>query len=226
MRSLLLLALIAAPSFATSLDAQKLGRLLGLKSVEVVGPPPVVAPSPLPWRLLGTLRGRDEAGSLAAVECSSRSVTLQVGDVHEGVEVVAIEKQILIVRRLGRLERVGPVPGVAASSVLLPAARQLSRKVVSQLLENPAVLMQEAHLLPAMVAGRLSGFRARWVKEGSFVASLGLRAGDVITSVNGMPLDSMEKVFSLLQVLTTTRRFDVELERGGQRVVESVELER
>ena len=68
-----------------------------------------------------------------------------------------------------------------------------------------------------MVHGRLSGFRARWVKEGSLVESLGLKSGDLITKVNGLPLDSLERVGSLFQVLVTRRRFEVELERAGAR---------
>ena len=64
------------------------------------------------------------------------------------------------------------------------------------------------------------------MKEGSLVASLGLKAGDVIMKVNGQPLDTMERVFSLLQVFSASRRFEVELERNGQRLVESIELDR
>ena len=44
--------------------------------------------------------------------------------------------------------------------------------------------------------------------------------------VNGQPLDTMERVFSLLQVFSASRRFEVELERNGQRLVESIELDR
>lgn len=221
MKTALLLAVIAWPAFATSLDGKKLERLLGLE--HHVGEVPPVELSPLPWRLLGTLRG-SEGVSFAAVDCASRSVTLQVGDVRDGVEVVSIEQQVLIVRRQGRLEQVGARP--AAPTPLRPAGRTLSRQVVDRLLGDPATLLQEVQVFPAMVAGKLSGFRARFVKEGSVFATLGLKAGDVITKVNGTPLDDMQKVLSLLQVLMTTRHFEVELERGGRRFVESVDLER
>jgi type II secretion system protein C len=225
MRSILLLTLIAVPSFATGLDGQKLERLLGLAghSGPQVAPAPVV-PSPLPWRLLGTLRS--EGGTMAAVEWSSKSVTLQVGDVRDGVEVIAIEQQTLIVRREGRLEVVGARPGVAGPLALPPAGRTVSRQVITSLLANPQPILLDVGLMPAMVGGKLSGFRARFVKEGSLVANLGLKAGDTIMKVNGVALDSMDRVFSLVQLLGTTSRFDVELERNGQRLVESVQLER
>lgn len=223
MRSLLVLIFVfALPAFATTLDEKKLERLLGLGHTTTAPPgtPPV---SPLPWRLLGTLRARD-GFSMAAVECASKSVTLAVGDVRDGVEVVSIEQQLLIVRRQGRLEQISWKGGVPSAG--LPSGRPLSRTLVEQLMQNPAALMDQARLFPALVAGKLNGFRAGWVKEGSLVASLGLKAGDVIMKVNGQPLDTMERVFSLLQVFSASRRFEVELERNGQRLVESIELDR
>ena len=223
MRSIVFATLIAVPAFATGLDGQKLERLLGLGHTQTAPDPPIVA-SALPWRLLGTLRSRDGA-SMAAVEWSSKSVTLQVGDVRDGVEVISIEQQTLTVRRNGRLEIVGGKPWIA-SAALLPATRSISRQVINQTLANPEPLLKDVQLMPAMVSGRLSGFRARFVKEGSLVASLGLKIGDLITRVNGVALDSPERVLSLLQILKGAGRFEVELERDGQRVVESVQVER
>ena len=221
MRLILALSLIAPPAFATAIDGAKLERLLGLEHVEGPERPVVVVPSPLPWRLLGTLRSRD-GSSFAAMECSLKSVTMQVGDIRDGVEIISIEQQLAIVRRAGRLERVGAKAGVPMA--ILPPGKMLPRTVVDQFMANPEAVFKEVQLMPAMVDGRLTGFRARWVKEGSLVAKLGLKTGDTIIKVNGMPLDSMGRAFSLLQVLATTRRFDVELERDGQRIVESVEL--
>lgn len=223
MRSITCLALIGTNAFASHLDANKLEKLLGLEHSGENTPPKAAVPSALPWRLLGTLRSR-EGVSFAAVDCVTRSVTLQVGDVRDGVEVVEIEQQTLIVRRLGRLERIGSRPGVGGAA--LSPARSLARDVVDRMLANPQALMQEAQLQPAMVGGKLSGFRARWVKEGSIVAGLGLQAGDVITKVNGVTLDSLARGFELMPLLATTRRFEIELLRDGQRVVESVELDR
>ena len=223
MRPLLVVTLFAVPSFAVPLDGAKLERLLGLgghSALETLAEP---APSPLAWRLLGTLRSRDGA-SMAAVEWTSRSITLQVGDVRDGVEVVAIEQQSLVVRRLGRLERVGSRPGVPSSQP--PAGRTLSRQVVERAIANPAEVMASAQLIPAVVNGKLVGFRARWVKEGSLAATLGLKAGDTITRVNGTPLDDPQRLLTLLQAFTSTHRYEVELERDGQRRVETVELDR
>jgi len=76
-----------------------------------------------------------------------------------------------------------------------------------------------------MNGGRLSGFRATFVKEGSIVSSLGLKTGDVLKSVNGVTLDRPDQLLQLYSTLQSTRRFDVELERDGARITKSVELD-
>ena len=218
----LLVVLLAVPAFATPIDMKKLERLLGLGS-KTVRPPPPAAISPLPWRLMGTMRARN-GFSLAAVECSKKSVTLAIGDVHEGVEVLAIEQQHIVVRREGREEQISWRPGMPAPS-LAPPARALSRDTVDRYLANPTVIMGEVRMVPAFEDGHLRGFRAHWVKEGSLVAALGLKSGDVLLKVNGVSLDGREAM-SLFQQLPTTRRFEVEFERNGQRLVETIELDR
>lgn len=218
----LLCVLVAVPALATPIDMKKLERLLGLGHPATRRPTTTVV-STLPWRLMGTMRARN-GFSLAAVEVSKKSVTLAIGDVHEGVEVIAIEQQHIVVRRDGRDEQISWRPGVPAPP-LVPAPRALSRDTVNQYLANPTVIMQEVRMVPAFEDGHLRGFRAHWVKEGSLASNLGLKSGDVLLKVNGVSLDSREAM-SLFQQLHTTRRFEVEFERNGQRLVEAIELDR
>jgi general secretion pathway protein C len=225
MKSLaLVVVMVALPALATPIDMKKLERLLGLGRT---GDGPTTAPlpaSPLQWRLMGTMRARN-GFSLAAVECATKSVTLAVGDVHEGVEVLAIEQQFIVVRRDGREEKISWRPGSGVPSPPPSRPRTLSRDTVNQYLSNPAEIINQVRMVPAFVDGQLVGFRAHWVKEGSLLASLGLKSGDVLLKVNGFSLNSRDTM-SLFQQLHTTRRFEIELERNGQRLVESVELDR
>ncbi len=218
----LLLVLVASSALATPVDQARLARLFGFTGHV---PTPVAPVTPLPFRLLGTLRAVEGASSLAALDCASRSTTVGVGDVVFGVEIVSIDQQELIVRRGGRLERLGRapfVPGVAASG---SGQHRLTHNQVAAALANPSQLMTQVRMVPAMVGGKWAGFRASYVQEGSLVASLGLKAGDVLRGVNGQPLDSPERLMALYQALQTSRRFEVELERGGQRVTQTIDLD-
>ena len=227
MKSLaLVVVMVALPAAATPIDMKKLERLLGL------APKPggdtgnkTTTVSTLPWRLMGTMRARN-GFSLAAVEVSKKSVTLAIGDVHAGVEVMSIEQQYIVVKHDGRFEEISWKPGVAApSSFAPPPARTVSRDTVNAYIANPTVLISEVRMTPAFEDGKLHGFKAHWVKEGSLPAILGLKAGDVLLKVNGISLDSRDAI-TLFQQLQTTRRFEVEFERNGQRMLETVELDR
>jgi general secretion pathway protein C len=212
--------LVAAPCLAAPLDSARLSRLFGFDGTRPDAVTPLGPSTPLPFRLLGTLRAVDETWSLAAVEFEKRSVTVSIGDLLAGVEIVGIDQRELVVRRAGRLERLGPV-AVAPRSPLPP---RLTRRDVTRALENPAEIFSQVRMMPAMAGGKISGFRATWVQEGSLIATLGLEAGDVIRGVNGAALDNPQQLMVLLQAVQTGRRFEVELERKGQRVVKTVEL--
>ncbi|MFZ5440197.1 MAG: type II secretion system protein N [Myxococcota bacterium] len=240
MRSLVFV-LFAAPCFAaTTIDGPRLERLLGFTGRGARAPEgQVTTPlTPLPFRLLGTLRGRTSEQSLAAIEHGKRSLTVAVGDEIDGVEIVSIEQQELVVRREGRLERVGrgaPTPGAVALPstpsrgqpevrTLPGGLRSVNRRDVEAVIQNPLSIMNDVRLIPAMESGRMVGFRAPFVREGSAVSLLGLQAGDVIRSVNGQPIDNLERLMGLMQALQTSSRFEIGLERAGQRLTQSVEV--
>jgi type II secretory pathway component PulC len=63
------------------------------------------------------------------------------------------------------------------------------------------------------------------VKEGSWLAELGLQRGDVIRAVNGRPLDGLESSMAVLAELPTRQEVEVEIDRNGQRAVRRVRIE-
>jgi len=218
----LVLLCLASHAFAVPLDEPKLSRLLGFTGKALVNPPPDLPQTPLPFRLLGTLRSKDGAWSLAALECGSKSTTVSIGDVVLGVEIVTIDQQELTVRREGRLERVGRAAPTTSRPTAVP---RVTRKQLDDTMRDPRQVLREVQLLPAMEGGRQAGFRANFVKEGSVVSALGLKTGDVLRSVNGISLDNPERLLGLYSSLQRARRFDVELERDGARITKSVELD-
>jgi general secretion pathway protein C len=52
----------------------------------------------------------------------------------------------------------------------------------------------------------------------------GLRPDDVVTAVNGVPLDSLSRGQELMQRLQGARHIDLTVERGGQTQTLSVDL--
>lgn len=209
MRPLLLLVVIALPCLAAPVDAARLSKLFGFNGQSRRDSGPVDVTKPLPFRLLGTLCGERP---LAAIATDTKTLTVTLGDLVLGVEIVSIERALIGVRRSELVELLGVTP-------------RLTRQLVQQQLANPTALMNSVRLVPAFTDGKLRGFKALHVAEGSTVASLGLKAGDVLRAVNGVKLDSPEQLLSLYSQLATTRRFDVELERNGAVTTQTLMLD-
>ena len=64
--------------------------------------------------------------------------------------------------------------------------------------------------------GKAGGLRVQWIQNDSLLRRLGVRTGDVIKSVNGIPLMRIEDIASALNFLTDSQSLDVEVIRGGQ----------
>jgi general secretion pathway protein C len=60
------------------------------------------------------------------------------------------------------------------------------------------------------------GFLMKQIQPGSLYEKLGLRAGDVIKSVNGMPINSAEDAIQLYQQMPNMGAVQMEIMRGGK----------
>ncbi len=79
--------------------------------------------------------------------------------------------------------------------------------------ELSTVLMQataEAH----MENGRIVGFRMHQIDPGSIYDKAGVRDGDIITSINGRPLNSIPGAIGMLKNLKGSNRVDFNVKRG------------
>lgn len=107
----------------------------------------------------------------------------------------------------------GLPPGALSSATSAPAAPAgmvLDRQMVSRLLQRPEFLSQAT-----VTPNPGGGFNVGQVQAGSLFERLGLRAGDVIRSVNGQAVNNMEDVMRLYQQFGTATDVSVEVTRAG-----------
>ena len=75
-----------------------------------------------------------------------------------------------------------------------------------------------------MDGGRVNGFSIARMPEGTLLSDAGLRAGDVVTEVNGVPIDSLATLIGLWPRLQTESAIRAVVMRNGQPVSLSVDL--
>lgn len=101
----------------------------------------------------------------------------------------------------------------------------LSEDMVESVRENFAAQLRLAQMQPRLVDGRTEGFLVRRINPRSVLAKMGLQRGDVVIDVNNIKLDSPEKALQVFQQLREARRISVAVERDGQPLSFTYEVE-
>lgn len=106
-----------------------------------------------------------------------------------------------------------PRPTRRAQKPALDHPHQVSREKLTKEMQRPDFLTQAL-----MVPNAGGGFLVRELQPGSTYEKLGLAVGDVIQSVNGNPVNTMEDVLRLYQQFETAANVEIAVKRAGQTI--------
>jgi general secretion pathway protein C len=90
------------------------------------------------------------------------------------------------------------------------------RRMVQQ---DPSILDQVMRTVASYdnAAGKLRGFRAYPGRNRAIFGKLGLKSGDLVTAINGTPLDDPQRSQDVFNTIQTSDHVTVTIERGGQK---------
>ncbi|MDR1649880.1 MAG: hypothetical protein LBR71_06425 [Synergistaceae bacterium] len=88
----------------------------------------------------------------------------------------------------------------------------IAQTLISSLMENPFDELKKVRLRPASDE---KGLQIQWINRDSILSQLGIQKNDVVTSINGIPLQNMMDITNSLSSLMNSERFDVVVTRGG-----------
>lgn len=92
----------------------------------------------------------------------------------------------------------------------------VKRSVIDALAADPSSLVKQARVIPAQKDGETTGFKLFAIRPSSLARQLGFKNGDLISSINGKPLRSMEDAMGLFGGLRKLKRLDLGGERKGE----------
>jgi general secretion pathway protein C len=186
-------------------------------------------------RLRLTLRGlfaaQDPEQALAIVaDPGGDEKAYRIGDpLPGGAELREIYADRVILSRAGRYETLrlpqeDPIDGVSREPTSRPAAGGAVSEDPGALLQqhretlrtNPQSLISLVRPMPVQENGQLVGFRLLPGTEPGFLNQLGLRAGDIVTAINGLALDNPANGLQALQALQNATSVNLEIRRGQQ----------
>ena len=135
-----------------------------------------------------------------------------------------------------------PAPAAAAATPAAPAGDPLAaelqkgvkktgehsyevqRGTVDSLLNNMSALSRAARIVPEMKDGRAAGFRLFSVRPDGPFAMIGLQNGDVISTINGLEMNSPDQALMVYTKLKSASHLSVGLERNGQKITKDYNI--
>ena len=104
-----------------------------------------------------------------------------------------------------------PPPPVAAEGN--DAVLERMRRLVN---DSPAVVGQVLRPQPVFAGGKMRGFRVYPGANRQAFARIGLRAGDLVTAINGTPLDDKDRAEEIFATLNSSTDARISVTRNGR----------
>src|SRR5271163_2964851 len=212
-------------------DAQSVisGHLFGIAVADPGTQDPANAPQSTANLLLtGTIATSDPKHGVAIISDGGPAKVYSVGDKVGGASLHSVYLDHVILDRSGALETLllprllGP--GMRGAALVrraggdprTVAAVDNIRRMVQR---DPGLLDQVMRTVPSYdnAAGKLRGFRAYPGQNRQIFSSLGLKPGDLVTAINGTPLDDPQHSQEVFNTIQSSDRVTVTVERGGQK---------
>ena len=196
-------------------------------------------------KLWGTVTGKDRRAYAVIEDTKTRQQNLyRIGDsiqnatvklilrqkvvlsVNDNDEVLAME-EMGVAKKGSRRPRVArkaaPPPKMPVSSY--PRQLTLNSDQIESALENLDQLMDQARIRPHIEEGKPAGISITGIKPNTIFRKMRLRNGDIITGVNGAPIETVEDAMKIFGDLSSASEVQVEIKRRGRKRVLDYKIE-
>ncbi len=192
-------------------------------------------------KLWGTVTGRDDRAYAVIEDTKAREQNLyRAGDAIQNAVVKLILREKVVLRVDDRDEvlameeiretggggrsirqSVGtPIPSSSSPKKLpvsnYPRKIRLQGDQISQAMGNLGQLMDQATLRPNIVDGQPAGISITGIKPNAIFRKMRLRNGDVITGVNGNPIESVEDAVKFVEQMSSGSNIQLQIKRRGR----------
>jgi general secretion pathway protein C len=220
-----------APAAAPAGPAVDVGAIVNAHLFGVAGAPDAAAGDPnavaatqMALVLVGTIAHGDPARGYAIIGDSAATAKVYaVGKtVSGGTKLHAVYADRVILDRGGKLEAL-LLPkkftgGGTMAAAPLPQAggSMLGQRLQELAAQNPGAITEILRPQPVFADGQQRGYRVYPGRNRQQFSQLGLMPGDLVTAINGTPLDDPARGMEILQSMNSASQVTVTVERNGQ----------
>ena len=186
--------------------------------------------------LLGTIVHADERKSIATISNGQKGSSLRINEEMDGLlEVIQIERKKVTFKNLNSKRReYVEIPEDIKIAIALnkPKPRgpiikddsdesnvkmTISRDEVNKYTSDLFTTLKQARVVPHRENGELVGFKFVSIRPNSVFQKLGMKNGDIITSVNGEKITSPAQAMETYQALRESDNVQLGTIRGGKK---------
>ncbi len=191
-----------------------------------------IKPTELNLKLWGTVTGPAAFAFAVIEEAKNRTQSLfRTGDTIQNATVKLILREKVVLNVDGRDEileieelNVQKRRGVSAISSrsrgdVKPLRAQkitLRRSQIQSAMENVSDLMSQVKIRPHFENGQPDGLTLSSLKPRSIFRKMGLRNGDIITGIDGSPIQTVDDALKFYENLTSSSNVALQLKRRGR----------
>ncbi len=228
---------VSGPSATTTQDSSDLGilstaHLFGEAPKQTAAPVlPAVVDAPdtsLSLTLTGILYKEDKSGQAIIAANRGQEKTYQIGQTIDNANGATLHSVLSdrVLLNLGdhleslRLPKQQTTNAAAAprlpAAMLAPAAAPANESLRQVISQNASRITDVVRIAPQVDQGKVVGFRVNPGRDRDTFETLGFEAGDVITDVNGTPLNDAQAGLKVFESLGEATMANVTVLRNGQ----------
>ena len=220
-------AIPARINYSSQISRQHLFGTSVAGKVRIVDAPP----SKLNLKLHGIYATDDDSGAVIIADGSGKEEVYQVDDnLPGGARLVSIHTDYVIIERNQQMEKLvlpeepsaftlsdeTPAPPSEPEPITESSASDLG-ELRQELIKNPTSLGKLVSLSPSMDSnGQLEGYKIYPKGNQPLFDELGLKPGDVVTSINGTPLNNSRESLAAMQQLMNATELNLTVLRNGE----------
>ena len=202
-------------------------HLFGNAAVQASGDAANAPPSSMPLVLAGVLATEDPKEGMAIIgESVQAAKVVSVGaQVPGGAQLHSVYSDRAIIDRSGALESVflprrtssvGPQPMAAPVPQAGGGNEAMMDRMRRLVNDDPGAISQVMRPQPVFAGGKMRGFRVYPGANRQAFSRLGLRAGDLVTAINGTPLDDKDRAQEIFGTLSSSTDARISITRNGR----------
>jgi general secretion pathway protein C len=195
-------------------------------ALAVTAPPDLTA--------VGVVVARRPEASVAILRAGGRSRVVGLGESAFGGRVAEITSSGVVLDFDGTRStlRLASAPAALAAAPAAPpvaaadpgALTMERRDLERRLSQETSRILAETALVPVQNGSQVEGFAITRMPEGTLLTEAGLKAGDIVTEINGTPIDSLATLIGLWPKLQNETSVRATVLRGGQPLTLSLSL--